>query len=183
MTTDWEASSVQLAGIAKQAQARGLFDKALARCAPQTQQAFRNPYDARWHPGAVLSDFSEALLAISDAATFEAINFDMAKASFGPILRPVIQVAMAITGRSPATILARVPASVAPAVKNVGCVWEPQGKSGGALSFTYPRDISPNSELAWRGALRFIAELSGQPVRVEKVDFIAQRTLRFVLAW
>lgn len=174
---------MQLAGIAKQARARGIIDRALARCTPETRTAIENPYSTRWHPGAVLADFSEGLLAVSDAATFEAINFDMAKASFGPILRPMVQVALAITGQSPATILARVPASIEPGVRNVTCTWEPEGKTGGALSFGYPADISPNSEFAWRGVIRFIAELSGQPIQVTKMDFIAGRTLRFTLTW
>jgi len=180
---DWEASAVQLAGLSKQAKARGLYEPALARCSAQTREAFANLYGARWHPSAVLAEFSEALLAVSDATVFEAINYDMAKASFGPILRPMVQVAFAITGRSPATILSRVPDSLAPAVRNVVGVWAPEGKSGGTLSFTYPTDISPNSELAWRGVIRFIAELSGQAIRVTKLDFIAGRTLRFSLAW
>lgn len=180
---DWEANAVQLAGLAKQAKARGLLEGTLARCSPATRNAFENPYAARWHPGTVLAEFSEALLALSDPATFEALNYDMSKDSFGPILRPMVQVAMTITGRSPSTILSRVPASIAPAVRNVTSTWEPEGTHGGALSFTYPSDISRNSELAWRGVIRFIGELSGQPLRVTRLDFIASRTLRFSLAW
>lgn len=182
-STGWEASSVQLAGILKQVKARGLLEKALGKCAPASRAVLENPYSARWHPGAVLADLSEALIAVSDAATFEAINYDMAKASFGPILRPMVQVALALTGRSPATVLARVPASLEPAVRNVSCVWAPEGKNGGALTFSYPSDVSRNSEFAWRGAIRFVGDLSGQPIRVTKLDFSAGRTLKFTLAW
>ena len=182
-STDWEASSVQLAGVIKQAKARGLLEKALEKCTPATRAVLENPYSARWHPGSVLADFSEALMTVSDAATFEALNYDMAKASFGPILRPMVQVALALTGRSPATVLSRVPASLEPVVRNVSCVWASDGKNGGMLTFSYPSDVSPNSEFAWRGAIRFIGDLSGQTLRVTKLDFIGGRTLKFTLAW
>jgi hypothetical protein len=178
----WEANAVQLAGLATQAKARGLFDRAVSRCAPSTREALQNPHARRWHPGAVLVDFSEQLLAVSDAATFEAINFDMARESFGPILRPMVQVAMTLTGRTPATLFSRMQASIASAVKNVTSTWSAHGPNAGELCFHYPEAISPDAAHAWRGAIRFVAELSGHEVR--ETNFAHDgKTFRFTLAW
>ncbi|MDP1829462.1 MAG: hypothetical protein Q8L48_39715 [Archangium sp.] len=180
--TDWQASSVQLAGLSKQAKAHGLLDAALAKCSQATREAFENPYGARWHPGAQLTEFGEALLTLTDPVTLENINYEMTKASFGSILRPVVQVALALTGRSPGTLFARVPTSLPQALKHVTCAWEPEGKSAGALRFTYPTAVSPYSGVAWRGVVRFLSELAGQPARVTEA-IIEGNTLRLSVAW
>ena len=180
---DWQASSVQVAGLLKQVKARGLDAKVLARCTPATRLVFENPYSARWHSGEALVDFSEATVAVAGPAEFEALNFDMAHASFGPILKPMVQVALAITGRSPATVLGRMPASIEQALRNVKCVWTSSDKNGGTLSFTYPCPIQPDTEHAWRGALRFVAELSGQPVRVDTCELRDGNSLHFKVSW
>lgn len=180
---EWEANAVQLAGLARQAKARGLLEPALARCGDATRAAVLQPHAARWHPGPVLVEFSEALIAASDATTFELINYEMSRDSFGPILRPMVQVAMTLTGRTPATILARMPAAIASAVRNITCTWTPEGPRGGVLAFAYPTEISSNAAHAWRGAIRFVGELAGAPVEVTKFEHVGQRTLRFTLGW
>ncbi len=174
---------MQVAALFKQVKARGVDAKVLARCTPATREAFTNPYSVRWHSGEVLVDFSEALVAEVGQAVFADINYDMTRASFGPILRPMVQVALALTGRSPATLLARVPTSLESALKNVRAVWESTGKNSGRLSFTYPCSIQPDTEHAWRGALRFITELCGQPSRLEKVELLGGNSLHFHYAW
>jgi hypothetical protein len=178
----WEANVMQLTGLAAQAKKRGLYEKALASCAPATREAFENPHSKRWHPGAVLSDFSDHLLASSDPKTFETMNYDMARESFGPILRPMVQVTMTLTGRSPGTLFGRMQASIGSAVKNVTSTWVPQGTNAGELGFHYPEAISPDAAHAWRGAIRFVAELSGQLVRETKFAH-DKGSFRFTLTW
>jgi hypothetical protein len=179
---DWQASAVQVAGIMKQVKARGLDAKLLAMVSAPTREAFENPYSARWHSGEVLVEFSEALVAVLGQAGFEELNYDMARASFGPILRPMIQVALAITGRSPATLFARVPASIEQALKNVKCTWTSSGPNSGALSFVYPCTIKPDTEYAWRGALRFISELTGTASKVDQCE-VTVDSVHFKLSW
>ncbi|HEY1087146.1 MAG TPA: hypothetical protein VGE37_05600, partial [Archangium sp.] len=178
----WEANAVQLTGLAAQAKRRGLYEKALAGCSPATREAFENPHAKRWHPGAVLIDFSDRLLAACDPKTFELMNYDMARESFGPILRPMVQVAMTLTGRTPATLFARMNASIGSAVKNVTSSWVPQGPNAGELGFHYPEPVSPDAAHAWRGAIRFVAELSGHTVRETKFAHDGG-SFRFTLSW
>ncbi len=180
---DWQASSVQLAGLMKQVKARSLDAKVLAKCSPATQEAFKNPYSARWHSGEVLVEFSELLVQEMGQQAFADLNYDMTKASFGPILGPMLQVALAITGRSPATVLARVPTSAEQALKNVKCSWTSTGPKSGTLGFEYPCPIKPDTEHAWRGALRFISELSGSVIKIDKVDLRGGSALFLFVSW
>lgn len=182
MADTWEASAVQLSGLLKQAQGRGLAEAVLARCSPATRAAFENPHVSRWHPGPALAEFSEALVEVAGAATLEAINFEMSRASFGPILRPMLQVTLALTGRSPATLLSRMPASISQAVRGVDCTWTALGPASGVLAFHYPGGISRNAEHSWRGALRFVGELAGATLRVDRVEHVGGR-LAFTVSW
>lgn len=182
MAETWEASAVQLNGLLKQAQTRGVAEAVLARCSPATQAVFANPHASRWHPGPALAEFSEALMEVSGPATLETINYEMSRAAFGPILRPMLQVTLALTGRTPATLLARMPMSIAQAVRGVGCEWSSLNATSGVLAFQYPGGISRNAEHSWRGALRFVGELAGATLRIERVEHIGGR-LAFTVAW
>ncbi|MFO0600620.1 MAG: hypothetical protein U0228_35255 [Myxococcaceae bacterium] len=161
---DWQASSVQIAGLKKQLDARGLTEKVLARCSPQTQAVMRDAYRARWHAGTVLVEVSMSIVTELGEDGFAQLNYEMTRASFGPILRPMLQVALALTGRTPATVLSRVPAAVQTALKNVTITWTANGARAGTLEFIYPCDIHTETLSAWLGAMRFVEELCGQPL-------------------
>ena len=179
----WQASAVQLAALWKQVKARGLEAKVLARVQPATRAALENPWSARWHSGDVLTDVSQSIIDEAGTDAFADLNYDMTRESFGPIVRPLITVALAITGRSPGTGFARVPSGVTSALQNVAVSWKETSPNSGALSFVYPSPIRPETEFAWRGALRALAELAGSPARVEKVELLGGNSLHLHLAW
>lgn len=179
----WNASAVQVSGVWKQVKQRGAEAKVLARLQPATRAAVENPWSTRWHSGDVLIDLSQCIIDELGVDAFMDLNYDMARDSFGAIVRPLIQVALAITGRSPATVFARIPSGVTSALQHVAVDWKSTSSKGGVLSFTYPSPIRPETEFAWRGALRFLSELSGTPSRVEKVDLRNGNSLHISLAW
>lgn len=88
----------------------------------------------------------------------------------------------ALTGRSPATLLARMPTSIAQAVRGVTCEWSAFGPTSGVLAFHYPGGISRNAEHSWRGALRFVGELAGATLRVDRVEHVGGR-LALTVSW
>ncbi|MFO0595726.1 MAG: hypothetical protein U0228_10485 [Myxococcaceae bacterium] len=165
----WNASAVQISGLLKELKKRGL-DKVVAQCSAEAQAVFGNPFSARWHPGHVLIEVGERVIAEVGGEGFADVMYQMARNSFGPILRPMLQVAMAMTGRTPAALLARVPTSIQQAVQNVTATWTPATPNTGTLVFQYPCPIPTPTEFAWRGSLRFLSELAGTPIRVEQVD-------------
>lgn len=179
----WQASAVQVSGVWKQLQRRGVEAKVLARLLPTTRAAVENPWSTRWHSGDVLIDLSQSIIDEVGVEAFMDLNYEMARDSFGGIVRPLIQVALALTGRSPATVFARIPSGVTSALQNVSVAWKSTGEKAGLLSFTYPSPIRPETEFAWRGALRFLSELSGTPSRVEKVELLGGNSLHFDLSW
>jgi hypothetical protein len=179
----WEASNLQIAGLLRAAKAKGLAEAALARCGPQAQAIFAQPYSARWHPGPLLTEFSMALIACSSTAVFEELNYEMTRTSFGPIVKPLLQVVMAISGRSPATLLSRLEQSAAQGLKGVAITWTPSGPAGGRVTVVYPHGLPPEVQFAWRGVFRFVGELAGAPVTVRSVSVSAAGAFDFELGW
>lgn len=179
---DWQASSVQLAGIAKQVKQRGKFDAVLARCSPEVQAVMRDPHSQKWHGGSVLVGFSMALVEEVGLEVFRQMNHDMAAASFGPILGPMLQVALALTGRTPATLLARMPQAVQTALRNVEVTWRPIDPKRGVICFVYPSAIHQETLHAWKGALDFIGDLTGQALTYER-EGVSHDTVELQVAW
>ena len=179
----WQASAVQLTGLWKQIVKRGLEAKVRAHLSAATQAAIENPWSTRWHPGDVLSDLSCGIVDELGAEGFADLNYDMTRESFGPIIRPLITVALALTGRSAGTVFARVPSGASSALQNVDITWKETGARTGTLGFVYPTPIRPETEFAWRGALRALSELAGAPATVAKVELRDGHALYFDLAW
>lgn len=178
----WQASGVQLAGLLKRVRAQGLETAVLEKCSPATRAAFQNPYATTWHAGPLLAEFSMALVRSSSTALFEQLNYEMARDSFGPIVGSLMQVAMAVFGRSPATLLSKLGQAAGQGLRGVPIVWTAQGERGGELRITYPGGIEKEVEFAWRGVLRFLGELAKTPITVKRVD-IDGGAFEFQLEW
>lgn len=167
----FEVTAVYVSGFRKALIDLGLLEQVEARIQPSTKAALDAPFSARTHDADVLRDLSEVLHALSGSAVFQQHAYLMARDSLGKILVPMFKVALALTGRSPGTLLARVPDSVHQAMRGVTVTWKPDGPRGGALVVDYPEPVAPAAEDGWRGTLKFLFELiEGMPASITKVE-------------
>lgn len=184
MAGPFEVSGMHVAGLAKALEKLGYLPGVLARVSEATRAALERPWDARWHPGAVLVEASDAVVALEGGLALEAMTYEMTRQSFGPVLRPLISVALALTGNDPAALFSRVDESLKVAMRGVDVTWEREGR-GGTLSLTYPIPLPPDSVASWRGVVRFLFELArcstGRLAHHELLNGL--RTLRLRLTW
>ncbi|MER2561072.1 MAG: hypothetical protein ABTQ32_10150, partial [Myxococcaceae bacterium] len=103
---DFEVSAMNLAALVKALQADGSAAKVLGRVAPQTRAVLEMPHGQRWHPGVIAVETWGAIIDTSGGPKLEALNLALTRQSFGPIIRPLVKVALALGGSSPATVLA-----------------------------------------------------------------------------
>lgn len=75
-----------------------------------------------------------------------------------------------------------MPTSIGQVLPGVKATWTAGDSTHGVLAIEYPTPVVAHTEHAWRGALRFLAELSGTPARVEKAEHTGA-VLTFHLAW
>ena len=168
-------------GIAKAAAKLG-YTGVIPTLSPEAQKAFADPYAQRWHPGSVMFDFSNALVALHGPDALETHSYEMTKSSFGAALRPLISVALALMGGNPSALFARVGDGLSLALRGVRVKWRGEDRT---LTIQYPSPLPDAAVASWRGVLRFLFELAKHPEgRLEAHTFSAdRRTLTLVLGW
>jgi hypothetical protein len=156
----YEVSSVHLTAFLKTARAMGALESVLPRLSPATRAVVDRPSDAKWFSAQVIKELTEQVANVSGGELLEELNYRMTKESLGRLVLPVLKVALAITGNSPATVFARLGEVLAVAMRGVRVAWTPSGPRGGALRFTYPEPPPMAAHHSWRGAIRFAFELA-----------------------
>lgn len=181
----FEVTSVYVAGFRKALIDLGLLERIAEKVQPSTRAVLEAPYSARTHDADVLRDLSDTLYAVAGVEVLRRHSYLMARDSLGKILIPMFKVALALTGRTPATLLARVPDSVRQALRGVTATWTPDGPKRGALQVDYPEPVTPVAAESWRGTLTFLFELlEGMPAHIEAIDLLNDlRTIRIDVRW
>ncbi|MBE2249398.1 MAG: hypothetical protein IAE78_07590 [Myxococcus sp.] len=184
-TQAFEVTGVYLAGFRKALVELGLLEPVLQRVSPATKAALDSPHSARTHDADLLRDASDALFAVAGSQVFQKHAYLMARDTLGKILVPMFKVALALTGTSPATLLARVPDSVHQALRGVTVTWTPESPNAGALQIDYPVAVPPVAEDGWRGTLKFLFELTERtPAAITWTAWRNdRRTLVMRIAW
>lgn len=182
---DLEVSATNLGALAKALTAEGLLDKVAARLSPATLATLKSPHERRWHPGAVALEVWGAIIDVAGGPTFEALNLKQTRDSFGPIIRPLLKVVLALGGSSPAAVLARLDDTVKVAMKGLKVTWQPSGDTSGTVLFEYPCPMPRQDivEYGWRGAMRFGDELTGKPLTFGPVVRKSDRAFAFPVRW
>jgi hypothetical protein len=176
-----EVSSMHVAGIAKTAAMLG-YDDVVSSLPPAVRAALETPFSRRWHPGVVMSSFSDALVAHHGAEALENHSYEVAKSSFGAALRPLVSVALALMGGSPGALFARVGDGLSLALRGVRVKWRADEQT---LVLQYPIVLPDHALASWRGVARFLFELADAPggVIAEHRFSADRRTLTLKLSW
>lgn len=176
---------MNLAALVKALQADGSATKVLGRVAPQTRAVLEMPHGQRWHPGIIAVETWGAIIDTSGGPKLEALNLALTRQSFGPIIRPLVKVALALGGSSPATVLARLDDAIKVATRNVHATWVSDGPQSGTITFEYPSAMlrSDVVEFGWRGAMRFGEELTGKTLHFGAFQPLSDRRFQFPVRW
>lgn len=181
---DFEVSAMNLGGLVKALKARGLFERVKAEVRPETRAVLEDPMSARWHPSPVALDAWNAVIKVDGPSQYEALNLKLTAESFGPVVRPLLKVALALGGSSPATIFGRLNDAIKVATRGVTVTWTPSGPAAGQVAFEYPCPVPPPVvEFGWRGVMRFGEELTGKTLRFERFEAVSDRRFVFHVAW
>jgi hypothetical protein len=176
-----EVSSMHVAGISDTAVKLG-FAGVLASLKPQVRESLEAPYGRRWHPGTVMFDFSDALAAAHGLEALEQHSYELTRSSFGPVLRPLLSVALALMGGNPSALFDRLGDAMGLAMRGVRVKWRAEER---CLSVQYPLPLPEAALASWSGVARFLFELAKQPEgRVVEHAFSAdKRTIMLTLWW
>lgn len=180
-----EVTAVYVQGFRKALVELGLYEAVTAKLPARTVEVLNNPFSARTHPLEIFRDLVDTTFEVAGVERYQRHAYVMARESLGKILTPMFKVALALTGRTPATLMSRVPQSVSQALRGVDAQWVPEGPQGGTLRIQYPISVPASAEFAWRGTLQFLFELlEGTPTTITKVTQEDEnRRLLIVVKW
>ena len=167
------ASSVHIAGFVAATRRLGFMEKVLPLLSPETKKVVESPYDQKWVSAHVIQDLSNALADAHGPEALEKVNYMMTNDSLGKLVLPMLRVALAITGRSPATIFSRLGDTLKVAMKGVTVKWTPDGPNAGRVTLTYPEPMPLVVHYSWKGVFRFafdLTERKGQLVAHRYLD-------------
>lgn len=180
----FDVSATTMTAIQKALREAGQYEPVRAALGAEAQRVLDEPNGTRWHPGAVANEVWAAIVQVAGPAGLEALNLRMTQKSFGPIVRPLLKVALALGGNSPATIFKRLGEALHVAMRGVQVTWAASGPSAGNLTFEYPVAMANVVvESSWRGVLRFSEELTGVPLRFDGFAADGERRFTFRLSW
>lgn len=180
----YRASSVHIAGFVTAAKRLGFFDKALPLLAPETRHVLDHPFDEKWVSAHVIQDLTARIAEQYGPECLDPLNFAMTKDSIGKLVLPMLRVALAITGRSPATVFARLGDSVKVAMQGVEASWLAASPTAGRVTLRYPEAPPQVVHHAWRGVFRFGFELTGREGQLVSHQYLdAGKTLELEVSW
>lgn len=181
----FEFNALNLSGIVKGLRAAGVLPALLDSVSAPLKQALESPFAERWYQGELLTELWMKVGALHGWQKVEDINFDVTMRSLGPVVRPLIRVALALTDASPAAVFSRMGSLASTAIRNVEFGWEAQSKTSGAMWLRYPDPVPPPFvEHCWAGIFRTGSELVGKPVKVERFEVSeSERRFTFHLSW
>lgn len=175
---------MHVAGFVAAARELGLLEKAEPQLTAETRAVLANPYGAKWVSMHVIQDLTAALARVHGPECLDELNLRMTRNSLGKLVLPMLRVALAITGRSPATIFSRLDDSVKVAMKGVSATWLAKGPNAGMVTLRYPEAPPAVVHHAWRGVFRFGFEITERQGRLTAHRYLdGGKTIELEVEW
>lgn len=181
----FEFSALNLNGIVKGLKAAGVLPGLLQHVSPELRKILESPYAERWYRGELMTELWLKVGELHGWNKVEDINFDVTMNSLGPVVRPVMRVALALADASPAAVFSRMGSLASTAIRNVEFGWDSKSKISGAMWLRYPDPVPPEFvEHCWAGIFRTGSEMVGKTVKVERFEVTREgRQFTFHLSW
>ncbi len=180
----YEASSLHVSGFLAAAAELGVLEKAEPKLSPQSQTTIAHLFEQKWVPATVIQDLTACIGEAYGNDSLEHLNYLMTKRSLGRLVLPMLRVALAITGSSPATIFSRLGDSLKVAMRGVESTWVRQSETSGTVTLRYPVVPPQIVHHAWRGVFRFGFEITGHDGRLVAHRYLdGGKTLELDVTW
>lgn len=156
---DYEVSAAYIDSLVRALREAGKLDAVTAHDG-YVDALVMNPWSSPWQPAELLERLTDATAATAGEAFVEQTAYAAMKQRFGGIVVPMLKSSIAA---GPGTLFNKLDSVVSVAIRGAKLSWQPASDESGAFTVAYPRKVSPNTGLSWRGVIRFIFEVTGKP--------------------
>jgi hypothetical protein len=139
----------------------GLEAAVRARVPEETRALFdKPPLPSSWVSARHIDALLEGLFAVGGEEALLRLAEDTTRASFGPVVLPLLKTLVALFGASPASMFSRLDSTVSVYMKGASFTYEETGEREGLLRLRTVDQPPRAWFLQWKGRLRFGFEVA-----------------------
>lgn len=182
--TGYELSASYMNGLVKSVRDAGMLEAILVGLPTDQRAAFSRPALQPWWDAGFAEQLVLAVFKQFGERAVEQVGYGVVAETMGPLVMPQIQALLATGGAAPQTLFARIEGLISTAVRPVTAKWTPTGEKEGQLEFQYPKPIRRGIAFLWRGAIRYVFEVTHTPGKIGREELDEQTgNLRFAVSW
>lgn len=182
--TGYELSASYMNGLVKAVRDAGMLEAILVGLPTDLRSAFMRPALQSWWD----AGFGERLvLAVNDQfgeRAVEQVGYGVVAETIGPLVMPQVQALISRGGSAPQVLFSQIETFIASAVRPVTAHWTPAGEKSGTLAIQYPKPVRKGIPVLWRGAIRYVFEITKSTGRIDREQHGEQTgNLLFEVSW
>ena len=178
----YELSANYMSGLVSSVRNAGLLEGILVGLPTDLRSAYLRPPPQPWWD----ARFAEQLVVAVDKQfgerAVEEVGYGVVVDAIGPVASPKIQT-MLSAGATTETFFAQIEQFIALAVRPVTAHWTSQGEGKGVLEITYPKPVLPQIPVLWRGAIRYVFEITRALGKIEREEQPQPGHLTYGVSW
>lgn len=178
----YELSAAYMDGLVNAVRKGGFLDGALITMTESERASYHQPARQPWWDARYAEHLAATVGSVFGEWAVEQIGYTVVAEVIGPMVQPKLEAALA-SGAGPEALFAQLDDLAKTAVRPLRISWTATGASAGKLELTYPRELRPETQLLWRGAIRYAFELTRRSGKVVKEGQGPAGHLTYELDW
>lgn len=155
----YELSAVYMNGLVNAVRAGGFLDAALMTMTEGERASYRQPARQPWWDARYAEHLAATVGRVFGEWAVEQVGYAVVAEVIGPLVRAQLEAALA-TGAGPEALFSQLDELAKTAVRPLTVRWAAASPTAGRLELTYPRQLERETQVLWRGAIRYAFELT-----------------------
>lgn len=155
----YELSAAYMNGLVSAVRAGGFLDGSLITMTEFERSSYQQPARQPWWDARYAEKLAATVGKVFGEWAVEQVGYAVIAESIGPLVKGQIEAALK-TGAGPEALFAQLGEMAKAAVRPLKTAWTQTGPSAGKLELIYPRALEKETQLLWRGAIRYAFELT-----------------------
>jgi hypothetical protein len=178
----YQLSKSYMDGLSRAAQERGWLDAVLVDMTEQERAAYQRPAQQPWWDARFAEHLAATVGRVVGEWALEQLGYDVVAHAIGPKVREQLDAALA-GGAGPEALFAHLEEFAVVAVRPLSTRWTLLGAGLGRLELIYPRALERETQVLWRGAIRYAFELSRREGKIVEETQAPPGHLSYRLEW
>ena len=178
----YELSAAYMNGLVQAAKKGGFLESVLATMTEPDRASYRQPARQPWWDARYGEHFAASVGKVFGEWALEEIGYSVVADVIGPLIADQLEAALK-AGHGPEALFSRLDGLSQAAVRPLKVEWTSTGPTAGRLELLYPRALEKETQVLWRGAIRYAFELTRRPGKIVSEAQPTPGRLVYELSW